>query len=115
MELGGKQAALFERLVKATERSAIANERLIALADEEQKADAEPAPPWCPHCSAINPRVLIEPHEIDDTLDDFALRVECQKCEQDFFVVPTSVMCVPNIEAAQTYVEMKKGGNGNGH
>jgi hypothetical protein len=81
----------WERLVKAMERSAVAQEDLIRLATEEREelATAEESMPLglpiCPHCGTLNPEIRNEGGS--GSFAEFILLAHCGHCQNLFLAV----------------------------
>lgn len=87
MDEAGRDS-LLTRLVEATEKSAVANARLIELATEERAIEYTPGPPYCPNCSVFNPRVETTSEARGGPLAEFVLAAKCMNCGQLLFAKP---------------------------
>lgn len=100
-------------LTEATERSAKAQEDLIALAKEERdysdEIENQPGPPFCPHCSQINP-VVITQAEGEGLLGDFVLVMQCKQCGGNIYGIPEGWQIAPDIDTAKEMREARKAG-----
>lgn len=100
---------LNERAVRAWERIAGANEALIQLATEERDSGAMAfGPPFCPHCSTVNPKIRNDGG--DGAMADFVLAARCATCGEMLFAVAQGWAVFKTPEDAVSYQE---GGNGN--
>lgn len=99
------------RMLGSLERIAVANEKLIELAQEERIEDQEIAkskqPTYCPHCATLNPRVRSEGGV--GLLDDYVLIAYCEKCGNRFFAIPSTMTIAKTPEEARTFVEAGNG------
>lgn len=93
-----------ERLVSALERQAVASEELIRLAKDErdfgEQVENQPGPPFCPHCSKVNPTVRTQA-EGSGQLSDFVLVMQCAHCNNMFYGLVEGWIIAPDIEAAK--------------
>lgn len=83
----GRELDLLDRLVKATERNAEANEKIVELATQERAVGDEIAsstpPPFCPHCQALDPPIQTEGG--GGRISEFVLFGRCGFCSKVIF------------------------------
>lgn len=92
------------RLADAAERMATASEELNALAKDErgfgEQIENQPGPPFCPHCSRVNPSVKTQA-EGSGFLSDFVLVMQCESCHNNFYGLAEGWIIAPDAEAAR--------------
>lgn len=105
---------LFTRMVEATERNAIANEKIVALALDERPLEYQPGPPFCPHCGSFNPVIKPVAAGSGGPMVDFILVAQCGNCNNSFAALPEGwqTFNTPQ-EADEALHDKKEGGNGN--
>jgi len=104
MEVGRDFERLFKKLVDATERNAIASERLIELATEERTEEASiKTPGYCPHCGLGNPEIRNEGGA--GRMDEFVLIARCGNCQGEFYGFPQGWTIAKTKEEARAMME----------
>jgi hypothetical protein len=102
---------LLREVVGVLERSAVANEKLLELAESEQM-QFEHGPTVCPGCGKLNPQVTIlapEPGQ-DGHTDEFIMKFESHCCNRVLFGVPVAWNLVDDIDLATDIMNQKGGG-----
>ncbi len=104
---------VLEQLVSAVERNAVATEKMLAIAEQEQIIMQEPGPPVCPHCGKLDPVVTELPGEAGGSgkLSDFVVRCETHCCNRVVFAIPNGWDTAVSQELAEDILKIKKGGN----
>jgi hypothetical protein len=104
--------ALVEKAANALERSAVANENLLHLAEEQSKSlEWENPPPVCPFCFKTNPEVT--PEENDEThgpISDFVFVGQLHCCGRKVYGIPLGMTLLPTIEAARLLMTEQRTG-----
>jgi hypothetical protein len=107
-------ATVLTKATKALERSAVANEKLLEIAEKEQFT-VEQGPPVCPHCGVFNPEVTqLFREEASGPLSEFVMQCETHCCNRPVYCIAVGWDVVPHIEIARELLSMKKGGNHDG-
>jgi hypothetical protein len=103
-----------ERLIRAVERVAVANEELIVLAKAErdigEQIENQPGPPFCPHCSRVNPSVKTQA-EGEGLLSDFVLVMQCAHCHSTFYGLADGWQMAPDIDNAKQLRDARRAGD----
>ena len=101
----------WERLISAVERVADANEKLLAIAEEEQITMSEPGPPVCPHCGKLDPIVTqLGAEGGSGELSEFVMRAETHCCQKVLYAVAVGWDTTTHVELAADILKIKKGG-----
>lgn len=104
----GRVEELLGRLVDATERNAVANEKIVSLAtDERDTGESILGPPFCPHCGTFNPNVRSEGG--DGEMAEFALVAQCRNCGNILYGVPQGWLVYKTKEEAAQQIAGKGG------
>lgn len=106
--LGRETIDPVQRLIKAVERLADANEEIVKLAkqDEVPVIEMTPGPAYCPHCGEHNPRIVSRSGG-DGMMAEFVLSAECQKCGLPFYATVEGWQVFKSVDEVR---EHQKGG-----
>lgn len=103
----GRIEELLGRLVDATERAAIANERIVKLATEERVEDIENVTvighPYCPHCQTFDPEGRSEGGM--GHMSEFVLVMLCSNCGKPIYGLPQGWLCYKTPEEVKQAME----------
>lgn len=110
--MGRSIARLLVRSVHALERMAAAQEELNQLAKAEreigEQIENQPGPPFCPHCSRVDPVVRTQ-SEGTGSLSEFVLVMQCTHCRTTFYGLPEGWLIAPDSETAKDIRDTRRG------
>jgi len=86
------------------ERGVVALERLA----QDPVIEIEAAPPVCPHCNNLNPKVTIE-KDADGPLGECVLQARCENCGRGFFAIPITWQMATSVEEVKQEMAERAG------
>jgi hypothetical protein len=99
--------AMVDRIVEALERNAIATEKMLAIAENEQ-IQFEQGPPICPGCGRPNPTVT-QLETGSGPLAEFVMKAETHCCNHVIYAVPVGFSTTLHIENVPGIARMGHG------
>ncbi len=93
-----------KRLLAAIERSAVAQEKLIELAEKEQMVEEVALPAICPVCGTVDPPIRSQING-EGKMSDFALVATCDVCHEVIIGIPLTWQMFTNREEADQFLK----------